>query len=144
MPIQTIDDDEYERILKARQRLARREVELRQIIRYCNGEMDMVREKLCKDLEVMEILKGEIEQAGTGPMREQLEQDFHDGMTLFYSPALILEYIAYVATLTKQKEQVEELQERKSLAMKELEGITWSDQLLERKAAAFQSGERTL
>jgi hypothetical protein len=81
-PVQTVDDDEYERIVKARQRLARREIELRQIIRYCNGEMDVVRQKLCKDLEVMEIIKSEIEQAGTGLLREQLEEDFHNGMTL--------------------------------------------------------------
>jgi hypothetical protein len=46
--------------------------------------------------------------------------------------------------LTKQKEQVEILQERKELAMKELEGIAWSDQLLEQKAATFQGGERSL
>ena len=76
----TTADDEHERISKARERLARREVELRQIIRHCNGEMDIIRRKLCKDLGVMEVLKGEIEKAGTGPLREQLEQDFHDGI----------------------------------------------------------------
>ena len=78
-PLSPLNDDEHERIKKARERLARREVELRQIIRHCNGEMDIVRRKLCKDLGVMEVLKGEIEKAGTGPMREQLEEDFHNG-----------------------------------------------------------------
>lgn len=79
-PISPIGDDEYQRISKARRRLAQREVELRQIIRHCNEEMDFVRRKLCNDLGIMEILKGEIEKAGTGPMREELEMDFHNGM----------------------------------------------------------------
>jgi len=45
----------------------------------------------------------------------------------------MIEYIAYVATLTRQKEQVEEMQERKHLAMRELDGIAWSDELLARR-----------
>ena len=76
-------DEEHARVTKARQRLARREVELRQIIRHCNHEMDIVRRKLIKDLQVMEVLKEEIEKAGTGDLREQLEQDFHDGKSSF-------------------------------------------------------------
>ena len=39
-----------------------------------------------------------------------------------------------MATLIKQKEQVEEMRERKEVAMKELEGISWSDKLLEQRA----------
>jgi hypothetical protein len=39
-----------------------------------------------------------------------------------------------VATLTKQKDQVEEMRMRKEVAMRELEGITWSDKLLEQRA----------
>jgi hypothetical protein len=81
-PMTPVNDDELERILKARERLARREIELRQIIRHCNGEMDIVRRKLVKDLEVMEVLKAEIEKAGTGPMRDQLEEDFHNGIII--------------------------------------------------------------
>jgi hypothetical protein len=42
--------------------------------------MDIVRTKLCKDLQLLEILKEEIEKAGSGSVREQLEQDFHDGI----------------------------------------------------------------
>ena len=82
-PVETtiFEHDEYGRINKARERLARREIELRQIIRYCNGEMATVREKLVKDLEILEILKEEIDKAGTGPLREQLELDFHNGIT---------------------------------------------------------------
>ena len=72
-------EDEQHRIVKARERLARREVELRQIIRHYNGEMDIVRRKLCKDLQVMEVIREEIDKAGTGPLREQLEEDFHNG-----------------------------------------------------------------
>jgi hypothetical protein len=83
VPVSPWVDNEHERILQARQRLARREVELRQIVRYCNSEMDVVRQKLCKDLGVLEVLKGEIEKAGTGPLREELEQDFHDGIALY-------------------------------------------------------------
>ena len=48
-----------------------------------NNEMDLVRRKLCKDLEVMECLKEEIEKAGHGEMRERLEEDFHQGMNPF-------------------------------------------------------------
>ena len=40
------------------------------------------------------------------------------------------EYIAYVATLTTQKDQVEEMQQRKKAAVKEIEGIKWSDEIL--------------
>jgi len=40
------------------------------------------------------------------------------------------EYVAYVATLTRQKDQVEEMQNRKRAAMKEIEGIKWSDEIL--------------
>jgi uncharacterized protein (DUF2267 family) len=80
----TITDEEHSRILKARQRLARRHIELRQIIRHCNKEMDVVRRKLVKDLQVMEVLKEEIDKAGTGDLREQLEQDFHDGIRPIY------------------------------------------------------------
>ena len=79
-PSSPCTDEEYSRITKARQRLARREIELRQIIRHCNHEMDIVRRKLIKDLQVMEVLKEEIDKAGTGDLREQLEQDFHDGI----------------------------------------------------------------
>lgn len=131
-----VNDDEFERILKARDRLARREIELRQIIRHCNGEMDIVRRKLVKDLEVMEVLKGEIEKAGTGTMRDQLEEDFHNGTS--HEIKLMVEYIAYVATLTAQKEQVEEMQRRKVSAMRELEGIAWSDKILEERADEFK------
>ena len=76
-----LDDDEYKRINKARERLARREIELRQIIEYANGETATLRVKLVKDLEILEILKEEIEKAGTGPLREQLELDFYNGTT---------------------------------------------------------------
>jgi hypothetical protein len=131
-----VNDDEFDRILKARDRLARREIELRQIIRHCNGEMDIVRRKLVKDLEVMEVLKGEIEKAGTGPMRDQLEEDFHNGTS--HEIKLMVEYIAYVATLTAQKEQVEEMQRRKVSATRELEGIAWSDKILEERADEFK------
>lgn len=79
-PSSPCTDEEHSRITKARQRLARREIELRQIIRHCNYEMDIVRRKLVKDLQVMEVLKEEIDKAGTGDLREQLEQDFHDGI----------------------------------------------------------------
>jgi len=81
-PSSPYTDEEQSRITKARQRLARREVELRQIIRHCNHEMDIVRRKLVKDLQVMEILKEEIDKAGSGDLREQLEQDFHNGQSL--------------------------------------------------------------
>jgi len=78
-PPSPITDEEQLHILKARQRLARREIELRQIIRHCNREMDVVRRKLVKDLQVMEVLKEEIDKAGTGELREELEGHFHDG-----------------------------------------------------------------
>jgi hypothetical protein len=79
VPSTPLEDDEYERIQKARERLALRDIELRQIVRHCNGEMDVVRRRLVKDLEILEILKEEIEKAGDGPLREQLEMDFHHG-----------------------------------------------------------------
>lgn len=41
--------------------------------------------------------------------------------------------MAYVATLTRQKEQVEEMQERKQIATRELDAIAWSDELLARR-----------
>jgi hypothetical protein len=50
----------------------------------------------------------------------------------------MVEYIAYVATLTAQKEQVEEMQRRKVSAMRELEGIAWSDKILEERADEFK------
>jgi hypothetical protein len=75
------NENEFQFIAKARERLAHREIELDQIIHHCNSEMDIVRKKLCKDLRVMEMIKGEIEKAGTGPMRDQLEADFYDGTT---------------------------------------------------------------
>ena len=74
-----VTDEEHLHIVKARQRLARREIELRQIIRHCNSEMDVVRRKLVKDLQVMEVLKEEIDKAGTGELREELEGHFRDG-----------------------------------------------------------------
>jgi len=43
------------------------------------------------------------------------------------------EYIAYVATLTKQKEVVEDMHERKQIAMREVDEIAWSDELLARR-----------
>jgi hypothetical protein len=42
--------------------------------------MDIIRRKLCRDLGIMEVLKAEIEKAGSGPMREELEMDFHNGI----------------------------------------------------------------
>jgi hypothetical protein len=72
-------DEEHFHILKARQRLARREIELRQIIRHCNREIDGVRQKLFKDLRVMEVFKEEIDKAGSGELREELECHFRDG-----------------------------------------------------------------
>ena len=51
---------------------------------------------------------------------------------------LTVEYITYVATLTAQKEQVEEMQLRKVSAKRELEGITWSDKILEERADEFK------
>lgn len=44
-----------------------------------------------------------------------------------------LEYVDYVATLVQQKEVVERLQEQKLAALKALEGISWSDRVLESK-----------
>ena len=51
----------------------------------------------------------------------------------------MVEYLAYVATLVKQKDGVEELQKRKSCAIRELEGIAWSDRVLEERANAISS-----
>jgi len=73
-------DTEIELITKARERLAGRQRELEQVIQHCNCEMDVVRRKLCKDLGILEVIKGEIEKAGTGPIRDQLETDFYDGI----------------------------------------------------------------
>jgi hypothetical protein len=73
-------EDEVGRLENARKRLATRQIELESIIRRANEAMDIVRTKLCKDLQLLEILKEEIEKAGSGPVREQLEQDFHDGI----------------------------------------------------------------
>lgn len=73
-------DDEVDRLENARKRLATRQIELESIIRRANEAMDIVRTKLCKDLQLLEILKEEIEKAGSGAVREQLEQDFHDGI----------------------------------------------------------------
>ena len=51
---------------------------------------------------------------------------------------LIAEYVAYVATLVKQKERVDQMQRRKQLAMRELEGINWSDKILEERVEEFR------
>lgn len=72
--------DEVDRLENARTRLSQRHFELSRIIRHANETMDLVRRKLCKDLQLLEILKEEIDKAGTGPERDQLEQDFHDGI----------------------------------------------------------------
>ena len=37
-----------------------------------------------------------------------------------------------MATLTKQKEKVEDMQERKQIATKELDAIVWSNEILAR------------
>jgi len=73
------EEGEYHRLTRARLRLSKRKEQLRGMIAGCNDEMDIVRRKLCKDLEVLEVLKEEIEKAGTGSLRDQLEQDFHNG-----------------------------------------------------------------
>ena len=61
------------------------------MIQMTNKEMDLVRRKLCKDLEVMECLKEEIEKAGQGEMRDQLEEDFHHGINslVMFIPSII-------------------------------------------------------
>jgi hypothetical protein len=46
-----------------------------------------------------------------------------------------------VATLTKQKELVEEMQERKQIAMWELDGIAWSDELLAQRLIGGKDDE---
>jgi len=78
-PMSAEEEDEYHRLTRARLRLSKRKEQLRGMIAECNDEMDIVRRKLCKDLEVLEVLKEEIEKAGTGSLRDQLEQDFHNG-----------------------------------------------------------------
>ena len=51
---------------------------------------------------------------------------------------MCVEYLAYVATLVAQKEKVEEMQRRKQLALRELDGIQWSDKILEERAEEFR------
>jgi len=80
--------DEVERLENARTRLSQRHFELSRIIRHANETMDLVRTKLCKDLQLLEILKEEIDKAGTGSERDQLEQDFHDGISLSPPPPI--------------------------------------------------------
>jgi hypothetical protein len=41
--------------------------------------------------------------------------------------------MAYVATLVKQKDDVEEIQKKKVTASRELEGIVWSDRVLQER-----------
>jgi hypothetical protein len=84
----------------------------------------------------MEVFKEEIDKAGSGELREELECHFRDGkypQSSLYPRLMETEYIAYVATLTKQKELVEDMHERKQIAMREVDGIAWSDGLLARK-----------
>ena len=50
---------------------------------------------------------------------------------------LNLEYVAYVATLVKQKEVVDELEELKRVALRELEGLRWSDRVLEEQGRQY-------
>jgi len=102
-----------------------------------------------KDLEVMEVLNEEIDKSGTGELREQLEGYFRDGdpPSRLSAPFMVkvglmeTEYIAYVATLMTQKELVEEMHERKQIAMTELDGIAWSDELLARRLEDCTDGE---
>ena len=91
-------DDEVERLEKARARLIQRQFELSRIIRHANDSMDLVRRKLCKDLQLLEILKEEIDKAGTGPIRDQLEEDFHDGIQNSF-PALLWDGVANVGRI---------------------------------------------
>jgi len=53
----------------------------------------------------------------------------------------MVEYLAYVATLTRQKEQVEEMQRQRVTAQKELDGIAWSDAILEERTQELKSNE---
>jgi hypothetical protein len=46
-----------------------------------------------------------------------------------------------VGTLTRQKDQVEEMRERRQAAMKEIEGIKWSDEVLARRIQSCQGKE---
>jgi len=78
-PLSPPTDEEHLHLLNALQRLARREIELRQIIRHCNHKIDDVRRNLFKDLQVMEVLKEEIDKAGNGEFREELEGHFRNG-----------------------------------------------------------------
>jgi len=57
------------------------------------------------------------------------------------SNLLMVEYLAYVATLTRQKEQVEEMQRQRVTAQKELDGIAWSDAILEERTKELKSNE---
>jgi hypothetical protein len=43
-----------------------------------------------------------------------------------------------VATLVRQKECVEGIQRRKQCAIRELEGIQWSDKVLEEQAGEYE------
>jgi 5'-3' exonuclease len=76
--------------------------------------------------------------------REISENSWNEISTMVYvlfTWADGVEYIAYVATLTKQKELVEEMQERKQIAMRELDGIAWSDELLARRLGDCEEDE---
>ena len=46
--------------------------------------------------------------------------------------------MAYVATLVRQKECVEGIQRQKQCAIRELEGIQWSDKVLEEQTWEYQ------
>jgi hypothetical protein len=84
----------------------------------------------------MEVFKEEIDKAGSGELREELEGHFRDGtypLSPLYMRLMETEYIAYVATLAKQKELVEDMHERKQIALREVDGIAWSDELLARR-----------
>lgn len=57
---------------------------------------------------------------------------------LFRTQVNRVEYITYVGTLTRQKNQVEEMRERRQAAVKEIEGIKWSDDVLARRIQSCQ------
>ena len=46
-----------------------------------------------------------------------------------------------MATLVAQKEKVEEMQRRRQIALRELEGIQWSEQILEERIEEFRYTE---
>jgi hypothetical protein len=52
-------------------------------------------------------------------------------MVLLFMMMTDLEYMEYIATLMKQKQNVEVMQERKKAALQQLEGIAWTDSVLE-------------